>query len=58
MLFFLLNPVPFNGQSYQKQKRSGASDQLLFKLQNRFKNIPLFAICYLTKCHDVMESRF
>ena len=24
--FFLLNPVPFNGQSYQKQKGSGTSD--------------------------------
>ena len=24
-LFFLLAPVPFNGQSYQKQKRSGTS---------------------------------
>ena len=31
-LFFLSNPVPFNGQSYQKQKGSGTSDQLLFRL--------------------------
>ena len=23
---FFLNPVPFNGQSYQKQKESGTSD--------------------------------
>ena len=30
-LFFLLNPVPFNGQCYQKQKGPGTSDQLLFK---------------------------
>ena len=29
-LFFPLNPVPFDGQSYQKQKGSGTSDQLLF----------------------------
>ena len=28
--FFLLNPVPFNGQSYQKQKRPGTSDLSLF----------------------------
>ena len=28
-LFFPLNPVPFNGQSYQKQKGSGTSDQSL-----------------------------
>ena len=26
-LFFLLNPVPFNEQSYQKQKELGTSDQ-------------------------------
>ena len=25
-LFFLLNPAPFNGQSYQKQKQPGISD--------------------------------
>ena len=32
-LFFLLNPVPFNAQSYQKQKGPGTSDQLVFWLQ-------------------------
>ena len=32
-LFFLSNPVPFNGQSYQKQKGLGTSDQSLFRLQ-------------------------
>ena len=26
-LFFLLNPVPFNRQNYQKQKGHGTSDQ-------------------------------
>ena len=26
ILFFLSNPVPFNGQRYQKQKRPGTSD--------------------------------
>ena len=30
---FLSNPVPFNGQGYEKQKGPGASDQSLFKLQ-------------------------
>ena len=30
--FFLSNPVPFNGQSYQKQKGSGTGDQLLLML--------------------------
>ena len=53
-LFFLSNPVPFNEQSYQKQKGSGTSDQSLFRLQNKFKNIPLFVIYHLTKFDDVM----
>ena len=35
-LFFLSNPVPFNGQSYQKQKGPGTSDQCLFRLRNKF----------------------
>ena len=34
-LFFLSNPIPFNGQSYQKQKGPGTSDQSLFKFQNK-----------------------
>ena len=53
-LFFLSNPVPFNGQNYQKQKGSGTSDQSLFRLQNKFRKIPLFVIYYLTKFDDVM----
>ena len=35
ILFFLSNPVPFNGQNYQKQKehqRHGTNDQSLFRL--------------------------
>ena len=27
-LFFLLNPVPFNEQDYERQKGPGTSDQL------------------------------
>ena len=38
----------------KKQKGSGTSDQLLFWLRNKFKNIPLFVIYYLTKFDDVM----
>ena len=53
-LFFLSNPVPFSGQSYQKQKGSVTSDQLLFWLRNKFKNIPLFIIYHLTKFNDVI----
>ena len=32
-LFFLSNPIPFNEQSYQKQKGHGTSDGSLFRLQ-------------------------
>ena len=53
-LFFLSNPVPFNGQSYQKQKGSGTSDQSLLKSRNNFRKIRLFVIYYLTKFDDVM----
>ena len=52
-IFFLSHPVTFNGQSYQKQKRSGTSHQSLFRLQNKFRKIPLLAIFYLTKFDDV-----
>ena len=53
-LFFLSNPVPFNGQSYQKQKGPGTSDQSLFRLQNKFRKIPLLVIYYLTKFDDMI----
>ena len=42
--FFLLNPVPFNRQNYLKQKGPRTSDQLLFRLQNKFRKIPLLVI--------------
>ena len=51
-IFFLLDPVPFNGQSYQKQKRSGTSNQSLFRLRNKFRKIPLLVVNYLTKFDD------
>ena len=53
-LFFLSNPVPFNGQSYQKQKGPGTSDQLLFRLRNKFRKTPVLPIYYLTKFDDVI----
>ena len=49
ILFFLSNPVPLNGQSYQKQNGSGASHQSLFRSRNKFRKIPLLVIFYLTK---------
>ena len=54
ILFFLSNPAPFNGQSYLKQKGHGTSDQWLFRLQNKFRKIPLLVIYYLTKFDDVI----
>ena len=57
-LFFLSNPVPFNRQSYQKQNRPGTNDQLLFRLQNKFRKIPLLVISYLSKFDDVIWSSF
>ena len=53
-LFFLLKPVPFNGQNYQKQKGPGTIDQSLFRLQNKFRKTPLLVIYYLTKFDDVI----
>ena len=50
-------PVLFNGQSYQKEG-PGTSDQLLFRLQNKFRKIPLLVMYYLTKFNDVIESSF
>ena len=51
---FFSNPVPFNGQNYQKQKEPGASDQLIFMLQNKFRKIILLVMFYLTKFDDVI----
>ena len=36
-LLFLLNPVPFNGQIFQKQKGPRTSDQSLVKLRNELQ---------------------
>ena len=52
--FFLLNPAPFNGQSYQKQKEPGTSEQLVFRLRNKFRKIPLLIMYYLNKFDDII----
>ena len=57
-LVFLSNPAPFNGQNYQKRKRSGTSDQSLLMLQSKFKNILLFIRYYLTKFDDEIQNSF
>ena len=51
---FLSNPVPFNGQRYQKQKGSGTSDQSHFRLQNKSRKIPSLVIYYLSKFDDII----
>ena len=43
-LFFLLNPVLLNGQTYKKRKGPGISYHLLFRLQNKPRKIPLIVI--------------
>ena len=53
-LFFLLNPVSFNKQNYQKQKGIGTSDQSLFRLRNKFNKITLLVMYYLTKFDEVI----
>ena len=53
-IFFLSNPIPFNGQSYQKQKGSETSHQLLFRLQNKFRKSPLLVVYYLTKFDNII----
>ena len=50
-LYFLLCPINFNRQSYQKQNGPGTSDQSLFTLQIKFTKISLLVIYYLTN-HD------
>ena len=46
--------TPFKRQNYQKQKGPGTSDQLLFRLQNKFRKIPLLVMYYLTKFDDII----
>ena len=54
-LLFLSNPVPVNGQNYQKQKGPWTSDQSLFRLQNKFRIIPLVVMYCMTKFDDVIK---
>ena len=54
-LFF---PGSFTGQSYQKQKGPGTSNQPLFRLKIKFRKIPLLVIYYLTKFDGIILSSF
>ena len=40
------------------KKRPGTSDQLLFRLQNKSRKIPLLVIYYLTKFDDIIQRGF
>ena len=53
-LFFHSNPVSFNGQSYQKQKGLGTSNQSLFRLRNKYKKFFLLVIYYQTTFDGVI----
>ena len=48
-LIFLSNPVPFNRENYQKQKKPGTSDKSIFRLPNKFRKIPLLVTYYLNQ---------
>ena len=54
---FLSNPVPFKEQNYEKQKgpRKGPDP---FRLQHKFRKIPLLVMYCMTKFDDVILSGF
>ena len=56
--FFPSNLFPFNRQNYLEKKRSGTSDQSIFMFRNKFRNIPLLVMYYLTKFDNVIQSGF
>ena len=51
---FIFPVVPFNRQNYQEQKGPGTSDQSLFKLQSKFRKIPLLVMYDLVKLDDMI----
>ena len=57
-LLFILNPVSFNKQDYERQKGPETSGQLLIRLQNKFRKNPLLLMHYVTKSDDVIQSGF
>ena len=55
-LFFLSNPVPFNGQSYKKQKGLRTTEKPLSRLENKFTKISLLVVYYQAKFDGVIYS--
>ena len=52
-IFFSFKPSPVELQDYEKMG-PGTSDQSHFRLQNKFRKIPLLVIYYRTKLDDVI----
>ena len=69
-LFFISNPVLFNGQTHQKKRNlklatnhssgleSKKKNKKKTRIQFKLKSIPLLVMHYLTKFVDVIESGF
>ena len=55
---FSFKPSPFYWTELSKTKGAGTSNQSLFRLWKKLKNIPLFIIYYLTKFDHVVWSSF
>ena len=53
-----MNPVSFNEHNYGKQKGPRIFGQSLFRLQNKFRKIPLLVLYYLTKFNEVLQNSF
>ena len=51
---FSFKPSPFQQTKLSKANGAGTSDQLLFRLRNKFRKIPLLVMYYLTKFDDVI----
>ena len=56
ILFFLSNPVLFNGHNYEKQEGPGTSNQLHIRLQNKFRKSHLLVMYDLNKFDYVIWS--
>ena len=48
----------FKPSHFNAQKGLGTSDQSLFRLQNKFRKIPLLVTYYLTKFDDIVKIGF
>ena len=56
--FFLQSQSLLLEQILKNKKGPGTTYHLLLSLQNKFRDIPLLAVYYLTKLDDVMKKVF